>query len=587
MNEAPLKQVFDFTMLWPNFSSITFSLPETAEQLSALFVVILFVLFSCFLIKSIFSYLKARTKRKFLSELLQYETPHSVTSNRQGFIEKTEKVTHSAGHLWLEFDKTLLEIGEGEDCQLHSTLEAQHFFNSSTLAAGITESRMLAAVPGFLTAVGVIGTFVGLQLGLSGLNLGNNADIAVMKEGIGIVISGAKTAFLTSVWGVFLSVFFNFIEKGLEGQTRSKIHELQTQIDELFPRLNPDSLFLNIEKDGKESRETLQGLAEKIGEKMQESLLHVSEVMQKAIQDGIEGVMTGPMEDTANKSQEALESLIKKFLKEFGKLGGEQAQAMNLASQELTEAIQSLNSSMTQFLENLDRSQSNASKERKIEAEEARKSTEGWLEDVKGVLGTQLKDSSTLVLQIQQLQSSIDQSVKSNMSSSVHLKASANELKTASQEMKVFGIQIKNVGKGLSDSLINAVDSTSNLAHQNQTSSELIKKQRVQLLEHQEQFAQTVVQLQSLIQSADSTFGKMQGHQNKFLSDLKENVSELSKQMTQLLTDYAEQANSQTTQHLAEWSKGTTNYATQMNSAVQALSNVVDEIEDKTSSSRR
>ncbi len=43
------------------------------------------------------------------------------------------------------------------------------------------------------------------------------------------------------------------------------------------------------------------------------------------------------------------------------------------------------------------------------------------------------------------------------------------------------------------------------------------------------------------------------------------------------------QANSQTERHLTDWSKHTTNYATSMNSAVQALSSVVDEIENKLS----
>jgi t-SNARE complex subunit (syntaxin) len=91
------------------------------------------------------------------------------------------------------------------------------------------------------------------------------------------------------------------------------------------------------------------------------------------------------------------------------------------------------------------------------------------------------------------------------------------------------------------------------------------------------------VQLESLINSADSTFDKMRDHQNAFLNELKGNVNDLANQMTDLLSDYAKQANTQTERHLGVWAEHTTNYAQQMNSAAQALSSVVDEIEDKLS----
>lgn len=62
---------------------------------------------------------------------------------------------------------------------------------------------MIAVVPGFLTALGVIGTFVGLQLGLSDLNIAGNVDVNEMKNGVAGVINGAKIAFMTSVWACY------------------------------------------------------------------------------------------------------------------------------------------------------------------------------------------------------------------------------------------------------------------------------------------------------------------------------------------------------------------------------------------------
>ena len=150
---------------------------------------------------------------------------------------------------------------------------------------------MIAAVPGFLTAFGVIGTFVGLQLGLSELNIGNDVAVSEMKAGLAQVISGAKIAFMTSVWGVTLSVFFNFIEKGLERVARSRIYRLQTRIDQLLPRLSAEFQLQRIADDGQQSRESLQGLAEKIGEKMQESLLEATAGIQAGLESSLEKIM--------------------------------------------------------------------------------------------------------------------------------------------------------------------------------------------------------------------------------------------------------------------------------------------------------
>ena len=66
---------------------------------------------------------------------------------------RAEQKKDSVGHLWLEFDETLLEVKGADDVvRLHDTFDADYFFNSSSLAGGSTENRMIAAVPGFTAA---------------------------------------------------------------------------------------------------------------------------------------------------------------------------------------------------------------------------------------------------------------------------------------------------------------------------------------------------------------------------------------------------------------------------------------------------
>ena len=257
---------------------------DTAEALSANFVAFLIVLFVGFILKAMYSARKARKRTSWLTGLLTNQTTEGVALERETLNEKSRKFSRRVGHLWSEFDETLVESKSDEGVRLHNVYDADYFFNASTLAPGITESRMLAAVPGFLTAIGVVGTFIGLQLGLSELDIGGGISIEKMKDGLAHVISGAKLAFMTSVWGVFLSVLFNFFEKALENDVRRSISSLQVRIDELFPRFSSEMQLKRIADDGGESREALQGLAEKIADKMQESLMEVTGQIQEGLE---------------------------------------------------------------------------------------------------------------------------------------------------------------------------------------------------------------------------------------------------------------------------------------------------------------
>ncbi|MEN1451253.1 anti-phage ZorAB system protein ZorA, partial [Pseudomonas aeruginosa] len=99
-----------------------------------------------------------------------------------------------------------------------------------------TASRLLAAAPSFLVAIGVLGTFVGLTVGLEGL-VGTSDEIEALKGGINKLISGAAVAFMTSVWGVFFSLLLNFVEKMFERSALGQIQQLQHDIDFLYPRI--------------------------------------------------------------------------------------------------------------------------------------------------------------------------------------------------------------------------------------------------------------------------------------------------------------------------------------------------------------
>ncbi len=146
--------------------------------------------------------------------------------------------------------------------------------------------------------------------------------------------------------------------------------------------------------------------------------------------------------------------------------------------------------------------------------------------------------------------------------------------------MQIFGNHIKKAGNYLSEQIAEAVISSKDIAQGNELLSKNIEKYGEQLITEHEKIEQTIIKLNSLVNNADNAFVNMKEHQENFLSNLKENVEQLSKQMTQLLKDYSERANSQTENHLKLWVQNSTDYAAKMNTAVNAIANVVDDMED-------
>ncbi|MGI2116626.1 anti-phage ZorAB system protein ZorA [Shewanella oncorhynchi] len=687
------EQKIELSWLIPDFNQLTL-IPTTGEELSTLFVfglIVVTIIFSgFFVIKCVSTWFRLSWLEKVLKPLNR----NDIVEQRELLLSKAKSKEKSIGFLWMEFDETLVEIRRNGRIEIRNTLDAGHFFNSYTLAGSVTENRLIAAVPGFLTALGVIGTFMGLQLGLADLKLGAGVDVNEMQEGVAAVVNGAKIAFLTSVWGVALSVIFNFFEKLCEQFIRRKIRHIEYVVDWLFPRIRPEEQLQVISDNSSESREVLQGLAEKIGEKMQEALVSATQGIQTSLENSLSEIMAPAInklvDSTTEGNQKALEGLLQSFMEGFGQAGNQQRDALDDVSARVNKSVEAMQATMSSFVEQLQNSQAAsgdrekaliadianqvnilstqsqsihqklssfvegqigemASQMRSREAASAKRDEElvktikvqvdelilnsrsqserlssfvesqlgglvqsfddrekrafeletarnerieqqsksisqlstEILSSVEKSVSQQVNAVEQLLVQGQKLQNSINSSVEASAQATQAMKESSTELRISADSMKVLSSHINEAGNKLSGAIRNAVESTSDLASQNQLTAQRMEKLRDDLIRDVSRFGELTAQLNGLISSASSTFSELKGSHKEFIGDLKVQVEGLNQRMTKLLTDYAEQANGQTAAHLNVWSSSVTAYSTQMNNAVKALSSVVDEIQAK------
>jgi methyl-accepting chemotaxis protein len=250
------------------------------------------------------------------------------------------------GYLAQAFDELLVEVsrpGAPLERELRRTGSAEEIFNESSLGHRIIGNRLFMATPGILTGIGVLGTFVGLALGIGALNLEGSA-IEDLNSSIVPLIQGSATAFSTSVWGVATSLVFVVLEKFLEGSARWPIRRLQDRLNRLVPRYLPEQSMIELQRSSIESESIVKGLAAAIGKHMQEALDRVGKSVAEALKEALEGKAEGLGEQSAKLMSELLTLELDKLRKAIVDMGAEFKTEFGSTNTQLQETIGSFTS---------------------------------------------------------------------------------------------------------------------------------------------------------------------------------------------------------------------------------------------------
>lgn len=79
-----------------------------------------------------------------------------------------------------------------------------------------------SGISGTLTGLGILGTFLGLSMGLGAFS---GDDIFTISDNVGSLLSGMKVAFHTSVYGIFFSLVFNFVYRSIMSDAYETLNE--------------------------------------------------------------------------------------------------------------------------------------------------------------------------------------------------------------------------------------------------------------------------------------------------------------------------------------------------------------------------
>lgn len=159
--------------------------------------------------------------------------------------------------------------------------DTREYINEETVIEKPGHAQLAELIPGLLTSLGILGTFMGLMQGLTSIDFSTAEGT---MQSIPQLLTGMKFAFATSVAGISCSLTFNMFNRIAIGRATRAMDNFEDAFYELaMPRpLQPDVQLL-CQKQDEDAR--LSRLADQIGNRISTSLeMAVGRAMQPLTQ---------------------------------------------------------------------------------------------------------------------------------------------------------------------------------------------------------------------------------------------------------------------------------------------------------------
>ncbi len=225
-----------------------------------------------------------------------------------------------------------------------------------------THRRLVEMVPDVLTSLGILGTFIGLVWGLKGFN---PVSYEAMASSITSLIDGIKVAFVTSIFGISLSLAYSY---WLRGALTSLSESLDNFLDKYYLcAVSPtDATAMNhILANQKEQTKAIGEIGGQLAQTMTDHMDPLMNQMNRTLVDFTDVVTLNQQELLENIAAQVMAAMKQEFISEFIELRG----MLKEANQSQKQYLEFMNDAQKQFRENL--TDSTAAMNRAIEESNA------------------------------------------------------------------------------------------------------------------------------------------------------------------------------------------------------------------------
>ena len=220
--------------------------------------------------------------------------------------EDTEKYP-ILSKVWKEYSSTFLKTSDNKYYQI---IDAEDLFNENSLVKEKINMKILNYIPQLFVGLGIFGTFLGLSLGLSKINLRDTGDLGQINN----LIEGVQTSFYTSLYGMFFSISITLLFNNYMSQIEKRIFILRDKLNNLFFLNNGGEIIQDMRNELKEIRAYNSEMATQITNGINKELVQMTTVLDNKI-GGITSGITGTFQETMSENLEKIFS--QDFIKNF------------------------------------------------------------------------------------------------------------------------------------------------------------------------------------------------------------------------------------------------------------------------------
>lgn len=235
------------------------------------------------------------------------------------------------------------------------------YFQEEELVNKFGSRRFIELIPGIFLSIGILGTFIGIATGVSGLNPDGNSE--EMRSGIGILLHGMQTKFWSSIVGIVASLIWQFIDKNfLLPRLQSSYLEIREALDEVFPTQDQNTLLQQMLENQRSqmndfqifmSEQLIPQMITGFNDTLKQSLLPPMEHTQVLMNELITSASVNQMDGVKQLTAEVMNSL--------NELTGEQMKNLSESINKTVEWQERVHEEMSNLVESMQQSARNQS----------------------------------------------------------------------------------------------------------------------------------------------------------------------------------------------------------------------------------
>ena len=258
--------------------------------------------------------------------------------------------------IWKKYQRTLISIPGNDGLEKYSTVESESYFSVAAFTEGM-KGGLWSGLAGTFTGIGILGTFIGLTIGLAGVDTSSTGALSSSISGL---LGGMSTAFVTSIFGIVSAIVFGVWHSQNMKRFGDAVSRFTDALDQVFIRKSVEEILLEELAESRAQRAAMEQLstdmAISICDHLPDVLDQLAEKMDSAMKGNLDTMLAGLSERQDKQTEQLMQissntnSLV---IGGFDQLGDVLKKGVGQGAEELGNSLKNLSSDIASLAEGI------------------------------------------------------------------------------------------------------------------------------------------------------------------------------------------------------------------------------------------